>query len=84
MIIHPLAYIIVGVIVAITSAIVPGMIIFLIVGLIFIGIGVTKYILTKEDAPARHPSGKYIQCRKCGAWNYPHVVVCHHCGKNLQ
>lgn len=35
-----------------------------------------------NQQPSQYPAQpQYIQCPRCGAWNYPNVPQCHHCGQ---
>lgn len=77
-------YFLVGILVTAISLFLPGFTIFIIVGIILMAVGIGKYVIRKEKPSApTHPSGRYIQCKKCGAWNHPHVEFCHFCKRHL-
>ena len=81
-------YLLVGILVAYVSSYIDGFGIFIVVGILFMAVGVVKIIgsfaFKKE---IEHPTKKHIdgynKCDSCGAYNYKHVDKCHFCGKML-
>jgi len=82
--IHGIIYIVVGLGVTVLSSYVEGFIGFMILGIIFMGIGIVKLIMgrTKIDEPEIN-MGQYKKCPHCRAYNWPSEKLCHHCKQKL-
>jgi len=86
-----LAYIILGLFVIVISAFNDQLTLFITVGIIFLFIGVIKFIGNKSvkeiDSPKQprefSEDKKYIKCSYCSAWNHLHVKFCHHCHRRI-
>ncbi|MBT3304604.1 hypothetical protein HN592_02390 [Candidatus Woesearchaeota archaeon] len=88
---HALVYIVVGLAVTIISAFNDQLTLFVAVGIVFMFIGIIKFIGNKPvkelDTP-RSPrevssDNKYVKCSHCKAWNHPHIKFCHHCHRRI-
>ena len=89
---HWSIYLIVGLIVTIVSSFMEGLGIFIVVGIVFMTIGMSKWLLsglTKENdvnssVSQRAKKANYVKCSTCKAWNYPNSKVCHYCNKPIR
>ncbi len=90
--IHWSVWIGLGLAISVASSVIEKMSIFIVFGVLFIAIGVVKWIMRKSSKKSertqkteeKRPERKYVKCRHCKAWNYPHVRVCHHCKKSTR
>jgi len=94
--IHALAYLIIGILVTFVSSQIEGFEFFIIIGSIFIFVGVVKFILNGVRMPksitpnnsledVHEVNGqKYVKCKKCRAYNYPSADFFHHCVKRVK
>ena len=74
----------VGLIITLVSIFLEGLKLFIIVGILFMAVGIAKYMIGKKVRAGRKSAErKYKKCPYCGAWNYPSAGRCHHCSKKL-
>jgi len=78
--------------VTIISSFIEKFTVFIIVGIIFIFIGLSKFIIFKGKKEKQienkieqdHSKQKYITCPHCKAYNFPNSEFCHYCGRKLR
>ena len=82
---HWSIYLLVGLCVTLVSSFREGLGIFIIVGVIFMAVGIGKWISHRPvDLKKRDRfHTKYVKCSACRAWNYPHASTCHHCNSSM-
>ncbi|MBW3021205.1 hypothetical protein KY334_07960 [Candidatus Woesearchaeota archaeon] len=72
----------IGLLVIAMSALNEKLTLFIVIGVIFVTVGIVKWIFGREKN--EKPKHNYVKCVLCGAWNYPHANVCHFCNKPLK
>jgi len=80
-----LIYAILGLVVIVTSSLIDGMQIFIIIGVGFLFMGLIRFMTRPTSIPEREPKtdAKYVRCGKCKAWNYPTTKFCHFCKRRM-
>lgn len=93
--IHWSAYLAIGIAVTVVSALREGLQLFIAVGIIFIAVGIIKWLMRNSKKDDAHfeklirdrkikETGNYTKCPYCLAWNYPYSRSCHYCSMNLR
>ena len=87
---HALVYLIVGLAVTLISAFNDQLTLFIVVGVVFMFIGIIRFIGNKDVREVTlkrprelSPDNKYVKCPHCSAWNHPHIKFCHHCHRRI-
>jgi len=85
--IHWSIWILIGLLIGVSSIFLEGFGAFIIVGAIMFFVGVFKFIsrpsTPKEITKERKAEG-YVKCNNCAAWNYPKADRCHHCSHGMK